>query len=138
MGALAIINTIVLSFLLAELIITVVFTKDWKFRFSSIEDYPGLKPFAKTWKIVCVLLLIIIVIIPLLDWIFWSQITGLISKLGIYQWFLLFFMIPMAYLWTEKKIVGRKWKGWDAIPITISVISLGTGILVWYLRNRNI
>ncbi len=125
------INTIVLTFILAELIITIVFTKNWKFRFNKVKGHPQLTPFSKTWKVVSVTLLLTLIILPVLDYLLWPQINGLIEKFGIYQWNLLFLLLPIAYLWTEKRIVGRKWNKYDFIPTSISFISLVVGILVY-------
>ena len=131
MGILSIINTIILTFILAELIITIVFTKSWKFRFRRAKGHPQLKPFSKTWKVVSVTLLLVLVILPILDYLLWPQINGLIERLGIYQWNLLFFLSPIAYLWTEKRIVGRKWHLYDLIPVSISILSVIIGILIY-------
>ena len=132
MGILSTINTIVLTFILAELIITIVFTKSWKFRFKKAKDYPHLKPFSKTWKVVSVTLLLTLVILPILDYLLWPQINSLIQKIGFYQWNLLFFLLPVAYLWTEKRIIGRKWKKYDLIPALVSFISLVVAILLYF------
>lgn len=111
---------------------TIIFTKDWKFRFSHVQKYPNLKPYAKTWKIVSVSLLIMLVVIPILDFLFWPYFNMQIERLGIYQWFLLFFILPIAYLWTEKRIVGRKWDLYDLIPIGVSLLSVIIGGIVYF------
>lgn len=132
MSLLSNINVIVLTFLLAELVVTIIFTKDWKFRFSHVKKYPQLKPYAKTWKIVSVSLLLAIVILPILDIVFWPFFNIQIEKLGFYQYFLLFFALPIAYVWTEKRIVGRKWHLYDIIPLSISFISLIIALIVYF------
>ena len=134
MGILSTINAIVLTFILAELIITIVFTKNWKFRFRRARGHPQLTPFSKTWKVVSITLLLVLVILPILDYLLWPQINILIQKLGIYQWNLLFFLLPVAYLWTEKKIIGRKWNLYDLIPASISFLSLAIGVLIYVYR----
>ncbi len=139
---LAVINTILLSFLLAELILTIVFDKHWKFRFKRIKNHPNLRPYSKRYKVVSIVLLMLIIIIPILDYFLWPHLTSIIKKLGHYQWSLLFISLPIAYLWTEKIIIGekqkKKWKIQDAIPISVMILSSLISSFAYYFAHKSI
>ena len=123
-----------LYFLLGEIILWLAFDikGGWKFRFSGVEGYPNLRPYAKTWKLALVFILIVIVIIPILNAIFWEIIINFFEKLGGYLILLLVITLSLVYIWTTKLIMNRKWNISDLIPVTLIIGTTAITLLIKY------
>ncbi len=117
-------NMTFITFLLVELLLSLMFTKDWKFRFKRAKNYPNLRPNSKSWKITWAFLMFTFIISPFVITGLWFFLPALLIKIGWNQFFVLLGVAPMVYLWAKLKIIsktGISW--WDSIPILISVIS---------------
>jgi len=126
-------NMSFLTFLLVEIVITIIFTKDWKFRLKRIKGYPNLRPHSKTWKITWVFLVILFLLVPILISLFYLFLPAILTNLGYIQIAILFFVAPLVYLWAKLRIINKKGLSWwDSIPISISVGSLLIFILIFF------
>ena len=124
MGVLSILNAIVLSFLVAEIVRAVFFTKKWSFRFT-----PGDKE-VENWKKILIIMGLFIVFFPLINWLFISYVSVLLELLGAYQISLLFILLPATYLWIEKRILSLPWGKRDIIPVGIILIDVVVSVVV--------
>jgi len=129
-----ILNIVILSFLVEEIITNIFFTKGGKYRFSHPKQkkYSHLITFSSKHKLVFIRLFLLIILLPVIDYAFWPYISFYLESLKGYQWSLFFFILPIAYLWTEKRIVGGKWHLYNIIPIGISLLSLVLGLLIYF------
>lgn len=131
---LANLNMTFITFLFIELILSIAFTKDWKFRFNKAKRYPNLIPRSKSWKVTWVFLILTFVVLPIITALLWFVLPNLLTQLRFLQLNVLFFISPLVYLWAKLKIIDLKnicW--WDSIPIAISVVSgILLGVFVYY------
>jgi len=125
---------VALSFLLDEIVLWLIFdTKGgWKFRFSSVKNFPHIRPFAKTWKVALVFILIVIAVVPILDAIFWKTIINFLISLGRYQSSILIVSLSLVYIWTTELIMSRKLNVSDLIPIGLIVLTAMITLLIRY------
>ena len=75
-----------MSFFIPELLFMALVEKHnnkFKFRFSSIEDYPGLKPFASAWSVGIVAFIIIFLYTPIFELIFNKTIESILYSLDV-------------------------------------------------------
>lgn len=127
MQFLSYLNMTFVTFLLVEITLSFMFTKDWKFRFRRAKGYSQLRPHSKSWKILWVFLIFTFVLLPLLTTALWFFLPSIIERIGWLQLLILSTIFPLVYLWAKLKIIARKKIcGWDSIPILISV---GSAIL---------
>ena len=124
-------NMSFITFLLVELFLTIIFTKDWKFRFKRAKGYPNLRPNSKGWKLAWTFLIVTFILLPILISLIYLYLPRLLISLGFLQINILFFTSPLAYLWVKLKVInkgGFSW--WDVIPILISIVSLTIFLIV--------
>jgi len=124
MEFLAILNAIVLSFLVAEIIRAAFFTKKWSFRFTK-GDNP-----IEHWKKILIIMILFILFFPLVNWLFVTYFSKVLATLGGYQVTLLFILLPATYLWIEKRILSLPWNKRDLIPVGIILIDVLISVLV--------
>jgi len=115
---LGILNAVILSFLVAEFIRTLFFTRKWQFRFNKNPS-----PIVH-WKKALVVLLLFVFVFPIINWLFVNYISRALSYLGFYQVSLFFLFLPITYLWVDKWILGSEWDKSDALPIGIIFLDL--------------
>ncbi|MBU0957820.1 MAG: hypothetical protein KKF56_03345 [Nanoarchaeota archaeon] len=118
MGWLSILNAVILSFLLAELIRVLFFTQKWKFRF-----HKNPRPI-EHWKKALVVMLLFVFIFPFVNWFFVNYISSMLDNLGFYQISLFFVLFPVTYLWIDKWILGSDWENIDVLPVFVIVVDL--------------
>ena len=122
---------VALSFLLGEIILWLMFDTrgGWKFRFSSVEGYLNLRPYAKTWKVALVFILTVIVIVPILNAMLLEIRINFFEKLGWCLISLLVISLSLVYIWTTKLIMSRKWNISDLIPISLIIVTTAITLL---------
>jgi len=124
-------NMSFITFLLVELFLTIIFTKDWKFRFKRAKGYPNLRPHSKGWKLAWTFLIVTFILLPILISLIYLYLPRLLISLGFLQINILFFTSPLAYLWVKLKVINKKgFSWWDVIPILISIVSLTIFLIV--------
>ena len=131
---LAFLNFVGLSFLLGETVLLIIFDTrgGWKLRSGKVEGHPNLKPFTKTWKIVFVFILIVILVLPVIDFFMAKWALSFLEQFGWYLVPSLIIVLSLLYLWTAKLIVGTKLRGSDLIPVLIILLTVGITILLRY------
>ncbi len=118
MEILSIINSVILSFIFAHIMIIVLFTKEWKYRFRK-STLP-----IEHWKKVLILLTLFLIFFPLINYTFSNYISILLDYLGWYQLSLFFIILPTAYLMVDKLILYSPWQLRDIAPIGIIIINI--------------
>ena len=123
MGVLSVTNALILSFLIAEAVRTIFFTKEWKYRFRK-----SLKPI-EDWKKGLIIMVLFLLFFPFINWLFVNYVSILLDYLGWYQFSLLLVLLPGSYLWIEKRILNLSWNWKDAIPIGIIVLVIAISFI---------
>lgn len=118
MALLSIINAVILSFLVAEAVRALFFTKDWRFRFNH-----SIRPI-EHWKKIAIIMVLFVFFFPLINWLFVQYVSLFLDLLGWYQLSLLFVLLPVTYLWIDKRILSLKWNKRDVIPVAIIFIDV--------------
>ena len=123
MEFLAIINSIILSFIFAESIVIILFTKSWQFRFKKTHEPIDI------WKKILMIMILFVFVFPFINWLFANHVSPLLENLGRYQISLLFISLPSAYLITDKRILSSEWKLRDIIPVALIILNIIITIL---------
>jgi len=74
----------------------------------------------------------VIVVVPVLDAIFWKTIINLLISFGWYQVSILIISLSLVYVWTTKLIMHRKWNISDLIPIGLIGLTIIITLLIKY------
>ena len=131
MSFLAYLNMAFITTLLTDFLLLTIFTKDWKFRWNRPKEYPQLIRYSKDWKVSWIYVLLTVLALPLVTTALWFFLPSILIGMGWHQLFVLFIFSPLVYLFSKLIVIRRKgisW--WDAIPITLSVVSLVLLLLV--------
>ena len=125
-------NITFITFLLMELLLSLVFTEDWKFRFNKAKGYSNLTPHSKSWKIILAFLILTFIVFPLIGFGLIYFFRSWFVNLGRIQIFILFGVAPMVYLWVKLNVIKKKsFNWWDLIPISITIISTTLFFIFW-------
>ncbi|MCR4284571.1 MAG: hypothetical protein NUV97_00820 [archaeon] len=123
MDLFAILNSLMVYFLIVECIRVIIFTPDWKLRTRPEGES------LKHWQKVLVLMFFFLVIFPVLNWFFLNYLTIFFVWIGMYQISFFFILMPLVYLWVEKRILSYPWRWSDLIPG--GIILLDVIITIW-------
>ena len=121
---LAILNSVILSFIAAELIRVIFFTKQWIFRFNK-DPQP-----IENWKKALIIMALFIFVFPFINWFFVNYLSIVLEYLGAYQISLFFFLLPAIYLWIHKRILSLPWGKADLIPLSVVLLDVVITVLV--------
>jgi len=124
MGALSILNSVLLAFLLAEFVRVIFFTKDWRYRFNK-ESVP-----IESWKKGLIVLVLFVFAFPLINWVFVEYVSRVLVLLGSYQISLFVVLVAGVYLWITKRTLSLPWDRKDVVPVLVIVLDLVVTIFV--------
>jgi len=124
MGALSILNSVLLAFLLAEFVRVIFFTKDWRYRFNK-ESVP-----IESWKKGLIVLVLFVFAFPLINWVFVENVSRVLVLLGSYQISLFVVLVAGVYLWITKRTLSLPWDRKDVVPVLVIVLDLVVTIFV--------
>lgn len=116
MGALSILNAVVLSFIVAELVRVLFFTKEWRYRFNQSHEP------IENWKKALIVMLLFVFAFPFINWVFTNYVSPALESLGYYQISIFLVLLSATYIWIEKRIMSLPWDKWDLIPLGIIVL----------------
>lgn len=124
MGWLSILTAVIFAFLVSELVRSVFFTKDWRFRLKSNAEP------LENWKKALLIMGFFIILFPLVNLFFVNYVSLLIELLGWYQISLLLMLLPTTFLWIQKRILSLPWTKTDWILVGLIFLILLISFLI--------